>query len=78
MTKGTLQEVKHSDYSGFIAGENTSLVYDIMHQTEMKTSRVTFKGLGCRPGDPVSTFHLSFVLLFQEIWNEIIRISRIL
>ena len=36
--KGTLQKLIHKDQTGFIAGryigENTRLVYDIMHHTE--------------------------------------------
>ena len=36
--KGTLQKLIHADQTGFIAGryigENTRLVYDIMHYTE--------------------------------------------
>ena len=38
--KGTLQKLVHTDQTGFIAGryigENTRLVYDIMHYTETK------------------------------------------
>ena len=81
--KGTLQKFIHTDQSGFIAGryigENTRLVYDIMHHTETKIISgllllVDFE----KAFDSVSWAFFNKVLKFYGFGNSLISWIKIL